>query len=186
MVSSLVLATALFTAAAPAPKEALAPESPTGQAPRILELKPDADGKLRVAVTRPGNMQNGVVAIAIGGNGAPNVPQNIVIRGGATTEQVELGKVKDLTITTAGGKEVSQEDALKTLAKGGLVLISTDGKKVSPAYLKMFREEVLVLVSPEFVTPTGVGGFNIGGGGIGVAPAILPVAPPQPAPQEKK
>jgi internalin A len=86
-----------------------------GQLFRILELKPDADGK------------------------------------------VELGKLKDLTVTTAGGQEISKEDALKRLANGGTVVVSVDGKKVSPACLKMFKDDVLVLISPDLAV-AGLGG----------------------------
>jgi hypothetical protein len=91
-------------------------------------------------------------------------------------ELVDLDKLRDLTITTTEGKEVSKEDALKKLAKGGVVVISTDGKKVSPAYLKVFKDDVLVLMSPDLLLRGAVGGF--GGGGV-----IAPM-PPAPAPEK--
>ncbi|MCE9529712.1 MAG: hypothetical protein K8T89_01015 [Planctomycetes bacterium] len=185
MFSSLTLAAALFVAGAPAPKgdstEPGAPLAINGPAPRFVEIKPDADGKIKLAVSKPGNLQGGGIAVAIGGiNGGPNPPQNVVIRNfGGLTEQVELAKLKDLTITTPSGKEISVEAAQKALAKGGLVVVSTDGKKVSPAYLRLFKEDVLVLVSPDLIQ---MGGFNgFGGFGGGNVPAILPL-PPVPAP----
>ncbi len=89
--------------------------------PRLLELKPDADGKLKVAVGRAGEH--------------PRL--------------VELGKLKDFTVMTAGGKEVSKDEALKKLAAGGLVVVSANGLTISPDYLKVFQDDVLVLISPD-------------------------------------
>jgi len=101
------------------------------------------------------------------------------------TEMVELDKLKDLTITTAGGKEVSKEDAIKKLAKGGVVVISADGKKVSAAYLKVFKDDVLVLTSPDLRGSVAVG---FGGGSFGSVPAIPPAPDPRkvPPPPQKQ
>ena len=153
-----------------------------GPAPRLLELKPDADGKVKVLKIQGTGVfvRGGVAGIQIGGGGGGAGPIQIGgggggagrvpiggaggggagpvpigggrggggafgMQGGFTSELVELGKLKDLTVTTAGGKEVSNEDALKKLAKGGVVVVSTDGKKVSTTYLKLFKDDVLVL-----------------------------------------
>jgi RNA polymerase sigma factor (sigma-70 family) len=204
-------------AAAPAPNESKPDSAPkVGPAPRLLELKPDADGKLKVPTMR--NIQRAFIGGGAGGGGggAPipigggggggGAPVPIGGGGGAgggggggaggggggggiagpnggvgrgfggvmQAELVELDKLKDLTITTTEGKEVSKEDALKKLAKGGVVVISADGKKVSPAYLKVFKDDVLVLTSPDLVLRGAVGGF--GGGGV--------VAPMPPAPEK--
>ena len=43
----------------------------------------------------------------------------------------------------------AKEDALKKLAKGGTVVVSIDGTKVSPACLRVFKDDVLVLMSPD-------------------------------------
>jgi hypothetical protein len=66
---------------------------------------------------------------------------------------VEIGEVKDLTITTADGKKLEKEDALKRLGKGAIVVISGDGKPVSPTFLKVFKDDTLVLASPELAGP---------------------------------
>lgn len=141
MLTSFVLSMAL---AAPVP----APAAPVaaGPAPRILELKPNADGKVMVTVSRLEKIQVGAGnAIAPPGGAAPAV----ITREIARAKQVELGEVKDLTVTTADGKKVATEDALKKLAAGAIVVVSTDGKPVSPTFLKLFKDDVLVLVSPE-------------------------------------
>jgi hypothetical protein len=185
MLISLALSSALFAPAAPAPAANPAPApaanpvpapAATGPAPRILELKPDANGKIMVPVMRPRQVQP-----AIAPGGAPGVAR-IMIRG---FENAELADVKDLAIITAGGKEVSKEDALKVLAKGGMVVISADGKSVGAAYLKMFKEDVLVLSSPELAATGGgaaVINFNAIRIGPGGAPRPVPAPPVPPVP----
>jgi hypothetical protein len=179
MYCTIALATALLIPAAPAPKNAPADQGPAaGVAPRLVELKPDMDGKLRVQVTKSGNIQGNVtITIAAGPNAAPGV-QNLIVQGGpSTTEQVELANLKELTITTAGGKSVTREEAMKALAKGGVVVISNDGKKVPSAFLKAFKDDVLVLVSPELVNQGGITKE-----GIGVMQVVPPARPPAPQP----
>jgi len=123
-------------AAQPAPNEDKREAAPSdSHLPRLLELKLNADGKVKIPVYQT----------SMSGGHLSGIP-----------EQVELDKLKDLTVTTVGGKEISKEDALKRLGLGGLVVISTDGMKIPPAYLKVFKDEVLVLVSPDLVV-RGVG-----------------------------
>jgi hypothetical protein len=188
MFSTLTLATALFLPGAPAPKDAppapATAEATTGLPPRIVELKPEKDGKVRLQVARPMKGQAQGIAIAIGG---PNGAQNIVINGAAPVmEAVELADLKDLKVMTAGGKEIAKDDAIKALTKGGVVIISADGKKVSPVFLKAFKDDILVLVSPDLAAGAGPN-IQFGQGGLGIAAPVIPVVPPQPipAPEEK-
>ncbi|MCE9532368.1 MAG: hypothetical protein K8T89_14795 [Planctomycetes bacterium] len=160
MFTNLFLAVALFATAAPNQPIPVKenPSAKDGKAtitsppPRLLELKPEADGKVKIAVNRPKKAQPG-----FGGLGAPGVKP---IQGGGgfmfqNLEKVNLADVKDLTITTTSGKEITKEEGLKSLAKGGFVVVSADGKKISPDFLKMFKDDVLVLTSPELVTGFG-------------------------------
>ncbi len=161
MLTSLVLS---MTLAAPVP--APAPPVPAGPAPRILELKADADGKIMVVVTRTEKFQPPPGAVV-----NPNVAGPVVARA----KQVELSEVKDLTVTTADGKKLDTEEAIKKLVKGGTVVVSADGKPVSPTFLKMFKDDVLVLASPELM-----GGALPGKplpGGVRPPIQIQPVAP---------
>lgn len=145
MLTSFVLS---MTLAAPVPVAPAAPVA-TGPAPRILELKPTADGKVMITVTRTEKVNVGQGA-AIKPNGAAPA---VIAREIARTQVVELGTVKDLTVTTADGKKVDTEDAMKKIAAGAIVVVSTDGKPVSPTFLKLFKDDVLVLVSPELTGP---------------------------------
>jgi len=181
MFTALTLSLAL---AAPVP----APAAPvaTGVAPRVMELKADANGKIMIAVTRTEKVQVGVgnaIAPANGGGAAPAV----IAREMRMVKMVELGEVKDLIFTTADGMKVEKDDAMKRLASGAIVVVTSDGKPVSPAFLKVFKDDTLVLVAPELITPMGGSGGAVGGpikgfpgGGIRPLPAPLPPVQIQP------
>jgi hypothetical protein len=186
MFTALTLSLAL---GAPVPADA--PTAPTGPAPQVVELKPDANGKVMVTVTRMEQVNVGVGNAIAPAGGAPAVITRQIQR----MMQVELGAVKDLAVTTAGGKKVDKADALKRVEKGGVVVVSTDGNPVSPAYLKVFKDDTLVLASPELKgqAPSGVGkpvplpapGLRPGVRPLPANPGgiqILPVAPADPAP----
>jgi hypothetical protein len=171
MLTSFVLSMAL---AAPVP--APAPPVASGPAPRLLELKADADGKITVTVVRTEKVKEQVTVAAPGGAPAVvtrevSVPKTVV---------VELGDVKDLKITTADGKKVETADAVKKLAGGAVVVVSADGKPVSPNFLKLFKDDVLVLAAPELAGPAGlptIGPKPFPGGGFRPAPIVLPAQP---------
>jgi len=146
MLTSLFMSAVLFAPAAPVPAPPAATNTPAAEAaiaaaPKILEIKPNADGKITVPVLRVQNQK------------APPAPPGGVrphfVIAKRVVENVELADVKDLKITTVSGKNVSTEEAVKALAKGGVVVVSADGNKVSPQYLKIFNNDVLVLAAQE-------------------------------------
>lgn len=174
MLTSFVLTMAL---AAPVPA-APAPVA-NGPLPRLMELKADASGKVVVTVLRTEmqKVQIGVGnAIAPGGGAAPPavITREVPVQKVA---QVELGEVKDLAITTADGKKVEVADAVAKLKTGATVVVSADGKPVSPNHLKLFKDDVLVLAAPELAAANSInGGINITPGFPGkVRPALPPV-----------
>ena len=178
---------ALTLLAAPTPKETPPHDEPvvepTGPAPRVVYLKPDGDGKTRLAVNRPQANAAGVGFIQVQINGAG--AQRIVVQNGNTETRLEPGELKELKVTMVGGKEVDRDEALRRLATPGYVIVSADGKAVSPGYLKLFRNDVLVLVSPDLVAPAPRaigGGFGVIQGGAGGLPNP-PRAVPLPAPK---
>jgi hypothetical protein len=92
---------------------------------------------------------------------------------------IELGEVKDLTITTVDGRKVSVEEATKRLEKGETVLIAPAGQPISPAYLKVFKDDTLILSSPELSGAGGIPNRNIQPGPIQIQPIqIQPAVPP--------
>lgn len=60
-------------------------------------------------------------------------------------------KVADLVVTNAAGEELSEEDVITATKKPTIVLISSDGKKVDPFYLKVVKPETLVIVDKDWV-----------------------------------
>jgi len=54
------------------------------------------------------------------------------------------------------GKLVPRTEALKRLKAGGLVLLAGDNRFPDPDHLKAFRDDILVLVSGEFIFPMNV------------------------------
>ena len=178
----LTCLTLSFVLGAPVPSGA-APDLPAGPAPRILVLKPNAEGAVRIPVTRAEKAAVGVVVVGIAGNANGG---QIMIDGPAGTTPVPLSEVKDLKITTAGGKTKEVADAVKgRLAKGGVVVVSADGKPVDPQHLKLFKDDVLVLVAPELVSPAaGAAGGNlvIPNLQLQIQPGQIQIVPAAPAP----
>jgi hypothetical protein len=135
-----------------------------------VALSPAADGKIKVAVLRT---EKRAPIPAGGAPGLPPGPREATI---TASVEVELGNVRDLAVFNTAGAAVSKEDALKALAKGGVVVVSADGKPVDPAFMGLFKEGTLVLVSPELVIPesapeTGTAGSGpVGSIPAGVAP----------------
>ncbi|MBM3983754.1 MAG: hypothetical protein FJ304_26500 [Planctomycetes bacterium] len=165
MLASFVMSMAL---AAPVP---VAPPAPVagGPIPQLMEFKPDASGKIMVTVIRT-EMQK--IVIGQGGAVNPNggapavITREVPVTKHAT---VELSEVKDLKVTTADGKKLEVADAVAKLKAGGVVVVSADGKPVSPMHLKLFKDDVLVFASPE-LQPAQLNGYMPGkplpGGGI--------------------
>lgn len=152
---SILAGVALSVAAPVPPPPPNVTPAPTGPAPVLLFLKADANGKVMVQVAREEKVE---VAQPI----APAQPgaagRAVIIRNLRRHETVELGQVKDLTITTVDGRKVSVEEAAKRLEKGETVLIAPAGQPISPAYLKVFKDDTLILSSPELI---GAGGTTI-------------------------
>ena len=178
MLTSFVLSMAL---AAPVP----APAAPvaSGPVPRLLELKANADGKVTVTVARTEMVKVTVAqgnAINPNGGAAPAV----VTRDVPVTKMVvvELGDVKDLKVTTADGKKVETADAVKKIAGGAVVVVSADGRPVSPNFLKLFKDDVLVLASPELTVAIGVPSTGTKPFPGGIRPLPVDRLPPQPLP----
>jgi hypothetical protein len=120
----------------------------------LLFLKANANGKVMVQVAREEKVE---VAQPIA-PAQPGAGRAVIIRNLRRHETVELGQVKDLTITTVDGRKVSVEEATKRLEKGETVLIAPGGQPISPAYLKVFKDDTLILSSPELI---GAGGTTI-------------------------
>lgn len=180
-----MLAAVALSVSAPIPVPPDATAAPTGPAPTLVFLKADGDGKVLVTVRRTTNNAAPPIAPA----NVPNAQARaIVVARAIQVETVELGEVKDLTITTVDGRKVALEEALKRLQKGETVLIASAGQPISPAYLKVFKDDTLILSSPELMPPTAVAppvrAMPVQPG-IRIQPAVIPPVPVPPAAQKQ-
>jgi hypothetical protein len=171
MAPTLLLATSLLLAGAPVPRDAPAP---TGIALWIVDVKPGTDGKIMVQVLRTETVK---VTTANGANGgAPQVVERQVLK----ISNVELSDIKDLKITTAGGKRLELKEAMEKLKDGATVVMTSDGKPVAVQYLRILKEDTLVFSSPELIgagAPISSTGF-IGDGGFVFGGSIQPFSLP--------
>jgi hypothetical protein len=60
--------------------------------------------------------------------------------------------LKESTFITPAGKKLTAEEAAKRLTAGTLLFVSVGGKP-DPAYLKILRDDALILVTPAWGTP---------------------------------
>jgi len=60
--------------------------------------------------------------------------------------------LKPSTFLTVGGKKLTDEDVAKRVTPGTLLLVSAGGKP-DPAYLKVLRDDALILVTPDWGIP---------------------------------
>jgi hypothetical protein len=154
MGSSLVLTAALLAPAAPVPPDA-APNV-TGPAPRVLALKADASGTVRLSGTSRVRQTVTVTQIVMEGNKqvAKQVEQDVLNSLYFNKTLAELNG----TFATAAGRRLTLDEATARIKGGATVLASSDGKPVAAAWLKAVDPDTVV------VTAEGLGGahFNFG------------------------
>lgn len=173
MFANIACALALISPGAPVPKDT--PKTAVaGVAPRILELKPNNEGKIVVQVRRMEPLK------AIVGNGAipaKALPERMVAR----VSTVELSEVKDLKVMTAGGKSLELKEAMEKIKDGAIVVMTSDGKPVDVSFLRVFKDDTLVFTSPELIGANTTG-ITSGTTIIRPLPQPLPIQPGNLAP----
>jgi hypothetical protein len=174
MTPILLLSAALQLPAAPPP--AKAESKPLGPAPRLVLLNLDADGKVRIQALTTETHKVNVSRVNKDGK-RETVQEDRVSR---LYKDVPLAELDKLAVYTADGKEVNRATALEKLASGGVVVVTTDGEKVDPTYLKAFKDDMLVLVSPQLagtpLRPTSTSTTAVLRGAV-AAPAVVPALP---------
>ena len=158
MNTTLCLTLALLSAGAPVPKDV----APVGPAPYTLNYQLGTDGVIYV--------------FGLGPPVSPQEPSSEAIDGTAISPGLvasELTGLKDLTVYTADGQEVTIKDAIKKLAAGAPAVASADGKKVDPDKRKALRSGTLIFVSPDLARDKCVVPSDI--------PVVLFIVPPAPA-----
>jgi len=177
MTPMLLLSAALQLPAAPPP--AKVESKPLGPAPRLVLLNLDADGKVRIQATVSETRKTTMTRVVNGKQETTTVDREF-----KRLVDVPVSELEKLTVYTADGKEVNPATALEKLASGGLVVVTADGEKVDATYLKAFKDETLVLVSPQLSTtaprPVPAATTAVLRGAV-AAPAVLVPALPVPA-----
>jgi hypothetical protein len=141
---SLVLLTALAQPAPPAP--------PSSTQPIQLLARIDKGNLTITTVTSLGSVDYG----NSGCKGyAPatipaTVPATAPVKVKVTTVMVTTMELpaKDVEAYSVDGKKISAETLATLLAKDRPVLVATDGKKVDPFLLQLYKEGTIVLVPP--------------------------------------
>jgi hypothetical protein len=186
---------ALLALALAEPLEPAAPAAPAGGLPPTQMLASiDGAGQLRLTCVSTAPCDGPGVReqlVPLPGAGGPNkLPNQVKVKiSSVIVTTVEIG-AKHVEAHTIDGRPIAAEKLATLLAKERSVLVSTDGNKVDPFLLQLYKEDTIVLVPPANAFPTGPVGF---GAATPLAmplpiPApgqIVPAAPPQKEPDEK-
>ena len=151
---SLVLLTAL---AQPAPA------APGATQPVQVLARIDAKGNLTIT---------SVTSCGSGGSTAAPLPPEVVPPGKAPAKEPVKVKVTTVLVTTlelpakaveaytTDGRTIPAEKLAEMLAKDRPVLVATDGKKVDPFLLQLYKDGTILLVPPANTLPLGHGGYS--------------------------
>lgn len=163
------------------------PAMPSTSAPRMVLLATDAKGKVTVAYN-PGGANGDPSQERFVGRGVIVVNGQVVQRssfnthtssgpsGEFPTQPLDEMKFEAYTLE---GQPVARDEALRRLKAGGLVVIASDARLPDADYLKLFRGDLLVLVSPELALPASANAKI----GVGVRrPLPVNAVPPAPVP----
>ncbi len=155
MYPSLVLSAALLSPAAPVPRDTV--PNATGPAPRVLALKADANGAVRVIGTIP--VKQTVTSVQVVMEGDKQVQKQIDYD--TVTTQYFNKTLADFNgkFATAAGTPLTHDEALARVKAGATMLASADGKPISKAWLQSVASDTVVM------TAEGLSHANIQWGG---------------------
>lgn len=134
---------------------------PTTPAPRLARLGTDASGA-PVAPTVAASTNNGYAYYDDFGEGRAFRGGKMAWRGDVgyygnnpAPVPVTLKPLADVKFEAydVTGKLIGRTEVLKRLSAGGTVLVAGDSRMPDAAYLKAFKEDVIVLTGPELVLP---------------------------------
>jgi hypothetical protein len=151
MYPSLVLSAAMLAPAAPIPRDTV--PSTSGPAPRVLALKADSQGAVRIIGYTPVKMT--VISTHF-------VIENINQNGKQIQRQVQKQVEQDIVTSqytnklladfngkfaTADGSPLTLDEALSRVKNGATVLASADGKPIAKAWLRAVSPDTVVMVA---------------------------------------
>jgi hypothetical protein len=136
----------LFALAVPAGDEKT--PDPTGAPPTIQFVSAVDAAQATITVLRAEPVKVAVQITEIVNVGGQQVPvTKTVTRDEQRIVYVTLS-LKNAQVQTASGLRLETADAFKRLKPGMAVVVSADGKAVSPAYLGIVQPETIVLIPP--------------------------------------
>lgn len=144
MYPSLVLSAALIAPAAPIPRDTV--PNATGPAPRVLALKADNGGSVRVIGTVYTKQTVTATQFVIEANNQQ--VQKLVEYDTVTSQYVNKTLAEfNGKFATADGRPLSADEATSRVKAGATVLASSDGKPISPAWLQAVAPDTVVMVA---------------------------------------
>jgi hypothetical protein len=143
MLPSLLVAAAVTAPGAPVPKDTV--PNPTGPAPRVVAVKADAAGAVWITahVYEKRKVKQSYVTVE---NGKQVVKTQDVEQLTSNYVRKTLGDFGG-KFATADGTPISTEDATRRVKDGATLLITADGKPVSPGWLKAVRGDTVVMTA---------------------------------------
>jgi hypothetical protein len=143
MLPSLLVAAAVVAPAAPIPKDAL--PNPTGPAPRIFAVKPDANGTIWLTgQVFEKRKQRVNVAVVANGQQVPKLQEREVLTSNYIRRTLGDFGAK---FTTVEGQPLTAEEATRRVKSGAVVLISADGKPIDRTWLKAVTDQAVVMLT---------------------------------------
>ena len=174
MFPTLLAAVLASAVAAPAPPE---PEikPPQGPPPTQVLASMTKDGEFEISQPQQvpeARKEERTVTI----DGRP-VKQTVTVFMYKTVQVTRRIKAEGVTVYTTAGKEVPAKDVPDKLKKPTIVLLAADGNKVDPFYLKIIKEDTLVIVVSTGQAPAAAPAAGAGGNGGLPPPHIEPKKP---------
>jgi hypothetical protein len=146
MYTSLVLSTALLAPAAPIPHDTQT--APVGPAPKVLSLKADQTGTVRIQGTIPVKQTVTYMNFVIENNQQVQKPvEQDVLTSQYVSKTLEEFKG---TFATADGKPLTALEATNRVKAGAPLLASSDGKPISKVWLRSVSSDTIVMVADGF------------------------------------
>ncbi|MDY3558069.1 hypothetical protein R5W23_000790 [Gemmata sp. JC673] len=143
MYPSLVLSAALVAPAAPLPRDTV--PNVTGPAPRVLALKADGSGSVRVVATV--YIKQTVTATQFVVEGNKQVQKEIEYDTVGTQYLNKTLTDFNGKFTTADGRQLTANEATARVKAGATVLASADGQPISKAWLQSAHPDTVVMVA---------------------------------------
>jgi hypothetical protein len=124
---------------------ALSADEPKGAPPQFAYVEAK-DGKITrtVPVITPRVTYKEVIK-EVGGK---KLVEKVAVTENVTTMTKVVLATDKATFSTAGGKKLEKDAALKALATPQMALLSTDGKPVDAAYVKTVNSSTIIIVLP--------------------------------------